>query len=110
MNPKNFFRELKRRNVYKVAVAYGVVGWLVGQIATPGFPVLEIPNLLLRLVSVLVAIGFPIAAREHSRGGVWIVVVLIAAAPSLGLFLLGRYSAGHAAPENRQAASVVPRR
>ena len=33
VNAKNFFAELKRRNVYKVAVAYAVVGWLVMQIA-----------------------------------------------------------------------------
>src|SRR5438105_2180092 len=61
MNPKNFFGELKRRNVYKVAVAYAIVGWLLVQIATQVFPFLEIPNWVVRLVIVLVAIGFPIA-------------------------------------------------
>jgi hypothetical protein len=45
VNPKNFFAELKRRNVYKV-VAYAVVAWLLMQIATQVFPFLEIPNLL----------------------------------------------------------------
>ena len=44
MNPKKFFGELKRRNVYKVAIAYGVVAWLLMQIATQVFPFLEIPN------------------------------------------------------------------
>jgi hypothetical protein len=34
MNLRNFFEELKRRNVYKVAIAYGVVAWLLIQIAT----------------------------------------------------------------------------
>src|SRR6266704_6623679 len=57
----NFFAELKRRNVYKVAVAYAVVGWLLVQVATQVFPFLEIPNWVVRLVIVLVAIGFPIA-------------------------------------------------
>ena len=38
MNPRNFFAELKRRNVYKVAVAYAVVSWLLIQIATQVFP------------------------------------------------------------------------
>jgi TolB-like protein len=57
----NFFAELKRRNVYKVAVAYAVVGWLSIQIATQVFPFLEIPNWVVRLVIALVAIGFPIA-------------------------------------------------
>src|SRR5436189_6350836 len=61
MNFAYFFSELKRRNVYKVAVAYAIVGWLVVQIATQVFPFLEIPNWIVRLVIVLVAIGFPIA-------------------------------------------------
>jgi TolB-like protein/Flp pilus assembly protein TadD len=120
MNPKIFFGELKRRNVYKVAVAYAVVGWLLIQVATQVFPFLEIPNWMIRLVILLTAFGFPVAliiawafeltpegikrtedadaARQHSRGVVWIVVVLIAAALSLGLFFLGRYTAGTAPP------------
>jgi len=61
MNPHNFFAELKRRNVYKVAVAYVVVGWLSVQVATQVFPFLEIPNWIVRLVIALVMIGFPIA-------------------------------------------------
>ena len=61
MNSKGFFGELKRRNVYKVAVAYAIVGWLLVQIATQVFPFLDIPNWVVRLVIVLVAVGFPIA-------------------------------------------------
>src|SRR5881227_2458126 len=61
MNQRNFFAELKRRNVYKVAVAYAIVAWLLVQIATQVFPFLEIPNWVVRLVIALVAIGFPIA-------------------------------------------------
>ena len=57
----SFFAELKRRNVYKVAVAYAVVGWVIAQVATQIFPFLEIPNWIVRLVIVLIAIGFPIA-------------------------------------------------
>ena len=41
MNSRNFFAELKRRNVYKVAVAYAVVSWLLIQIATQVFPSLK---------------------------------------------------------------------
>jgi hypothetical protein len=52
----NFFAELKRRNVYKVAVAYAIVGWLLVQIATQVFPFLEIPTWIVRLVIALVAI------------------------------------------------------
>ncbi len=61
MNSRNFFAELKRRNVYKVAVAYAVVGWLLMQVATQVFPFLEIPNWAIRLIILLIAIGFPIA-------------------------------------------------
>ena len=61
MNPKNFFAELKRRNVYKVAIAYAVVAWLLIQIATQIFPFFEIPNWGVRLVVLIIVIGFPIA-------------------------------------------------
>lgn len=53
----SFFAELKWRNVYKVAV----VAWLLMQIARQAFPFLEIPNLAIRLVIMLIVIGFPIA-------------------------------------------------
>jgi hypothetical protein len=52
VTPKNFFAELKRRNVYKVAIAYGVVAWLLIQIATQVFPFFGIPNWTVRLVVV----------------------------------------------------------
>jgi TolB-like protein len=57
----SFFAELKRRNVYKVAVAYAIVAWLLIQIATQVFPFFEVPNWGVRLVVLLIAIGFPIA-------------------------------------------------
>jgi hypothetical protein len=49
MNPGKLFTELKRRNVYKVAIAYAVIAWLLMQIATQVFPFLEIPNWAIRL-------------------------------------------------------------
>jgi len=58
MNPKNFFVELRRRNVYRVGVAYAVAGWLIIQIATSTFPYLEIPQWGTRLVIVLIGLGF----------------------------------------------------
>ena len=60
-NEPSFFAELKRRNVYKVAVAYAVVGWLLVQVATQVFPFFEIPNWAVRLIVLLIVIGFPIA-------------------------------------------------
>jgi TolB-like protein/Tfp pilus assembly protein PilF len=61
VNPKKFLVELQRRNVYKVAVAYGVVSWLLIQIATQVFPIFEIPNWGARLVVVVLTLGFPVA-------------------------------------------------
>src|SRR6266705_7052672 len=61
MNVRNFLTELKRRNVYKVAIAYGVVAWLLMQVASQIFPFFEIPNWAVRLVVLLLIIGFPIA-------------------------------------------------
>src|SRR5437763_5480232 len=135
---KEFFAELKRRNVYKVAVAYGVVAWLLIQIATQVFPFFEIPNWAVRLVVLLVVIGFPIAlmiawafestpegikrtavadaAREHSRGKAWIYIVIVGALLSIGLFFLGRYTAGNATPRydaspaQTEAATATPQK
>src|SRR5437899_2304625 len=132
MNFGNFFAELKRRNVYKVAVAYAVVGWLLVQVATQVFPFLEIPNWAIRLVILLTALGFPVAliiawafeltpegikrtesadlARQRSRGGIWMALVVIAAALSLGVFFLGRYTAGNATPRHSEAATATPQK
>jgi hypothetical protein len=63
----DFFRELKRRNVYKVAIAYAVVGWLLVQVATATFPVFEIPNWATKLVIALVLLGFPLALISRGR-------------------------------------------
>src|SRR5437764_15039785 len=123
MNPKSFFAELKRRNVYKVAVAYAFIGWLIVQVATQVFPFLEIPNWVVRLVIVLIAIGFPIALviawafestpkgiertlvadalQRRSTGRTWIYVVVIGAALSAALFFLGGCTAG-----NKSASTV----
>ena len=61
MNPRHFFSELQRRNVYKVAVAYGIVAWLLIQIATQTFPFFEVPHWVVRAVILLLVLGFPIA-------------------------------------------------
>ena len=61
MDFKKFFTELKRRNVYKVAIAYSVVSWLLIQVATQTFPVFEIPAWAARLVVIVLLLGFPVA-------------------------------------------------
>ena len=115
MKIDNFFAELKRRNVYKVAVAYAVVGWLLVQVATQVFPFFEIPNWAVRLVVLAIVIGFPIAlviawafeltpqglkrtedvdlaAQGQRKSHAWIYVVIVGAAFSIGLFFIGRYT------------------
>src|SRR5512132_3246821 len=115
MKSGNFFAELKRRNVYKVAVAYAVVAWLLVQVATQVFPFFEIPNWTVRLVVLAVIAGFPIAliiawafeltpqglkrtedvdpgAQTRRKPHVWIYVVVLGSVLSIGLFLLGRYT------------------
>ena len=125
MNGRNFFAELKRRNVYKVTVAYAVVGWLVMQVAATIVPALHLPGAVTTAVVVLVLLGFPVAlvlawafemtpegiARTDEAGELpkarsgraWIYVVAIGAAFSIALFFLGRYTAGG----GRAASSIV---
>jgi hypothetical protein len=116
MKTVNFFAELKRRNVYKIAIAYTVVAWLLMQIASQIFPFFEIPSWGVRLVVLLLIIGFPIALilawafeltpegiqrtevadlepAKPSRKQAWIYVVVVAAALSAALFFVGRYTA-----------------
>ncbi len=115
MKIDNFFAELKRRHVYKVAVAYAIVGWLVMQIAATVVPALHLSDAITSAVVLLVILGFPIAliiawAFELTPEGLkrteaadaapiwrsthraWIYVVIIAGATSVGVFFLGRYT------------------
>jgi adenylate cyclase len=124
VNSRNFFAELKRRNVYKVAVAYAIVGWLLVQVATQVFPFFEIPNWAVRLVVLAIVIGFPIAlviawafeltpeglkrtedddlAQQSPRKShAWIYIVIVGALLSVGLFFVGRYSARNTASAAR---------
>src|SRR5471030_2614884 len=109
----SFFSELKRRNVYKVAVAYAVVGWLVIQVSATVLPTFHAPEWVVQTLVVVVSIGFPIAlviawafeatpggikrteaadaANQHSNGKTWIYIVILGAVLSIGLFLAGRY-------------------
>lgn len=111
-----FFEEVKRRKVYQVAVAYVIAAGGVIQLASASFPAWELPNWALRVVIVLLLVGFPIALllawafditaqgiratpdatapRTHRRRNVFMLVatgVIISAAT--GLFLLPHVSA-----------------
>jgi len=133
MKSGNFFAELKRRNVYKVAVAYVVAGWALAQGIAQVFPVFDVPNWVVRLIVALIIIGFPIAlifawafeitpeglksaeeadamppsARPTNR--TWIYIVVIGAVVSLALFFLG-YTAGNksASPDGNKSIAVLP--
>jgi TolB-like protein/Tfp pilus assembly protein PilF len=122
VNAKNFFAELKRRNVYKVAIAYAVAGWALAQGIAQVFPLFDVPNWALRLIVLAIVIGFPIAlviawafeatpegikrtevadampaATSGHKKSAWIYVVVIGGAISVALFFLGRYTAGNKA-------------
>jgi len=132
MNPNQFFGELRRRNVYKVAVAYAVAGWALAQGIAQVFPVFGVPNWIIQLIVLLIVIGFPIAlvlawafeltpeglkrtedadlTRPRPKSQAWIYVAVIGAVLSLGLFFLGRYTAGNATPRHSEAATATPRK
>ncbi|MEY2482525.1 MAG: hypothetical protein QOK24_1053 [Verrucomicrobiota bacterium] len=61
MNWRNFFSELQRRNIYRMAVTYAVVGWVLIQVVTQVFPFFEIPSWAIRVVILLLVLGFPLA-------------------------------------------------
>jgi TolB-like protein len=117
VNPSNFLAELKRRNVYKVAIAYIVAGWALSQGIAQVFPVFDVANWMIRLIVLLVILGLPIAlvlawmfeitpqgikrtaiadampATAGQKKYTWIYVVVVSGFLSIGLFLLGRYTA-----------------
>ena len=132
MNSGNFFAELKRRNVYKVAVAYIVGSWALSQGIAQVLPVFDVPNWIIRLLVVLIIIGFPIAlifawsfeitpegvkraddvdvTKPHTVHGPWIYIVVVGAAVSISLFFLGRYTAPNriASGDENKSIAVLP--
>src|SRR4029077_8108649 len=57
----NFFAELKRRNVYRVAAAYAVVAWILVQLVVNSAPIFDLPPWIARAVVLVLAVGFPVA-------------------------------------------------
>ena len=129
-----FFAELKRRNVYKVAVAYIVGGWALSEGISQVFPVFDVPNAIIRLIVILIVAGLPVAlvlawmfeitpegikrtatadampASAKAKKYVWLYVVVIGAVVSIGLFFLGRYSGQNASGAARAGASELPQK
>ncbi|HEU5245909.1 MAG TPA: hypothetical protein VFU09_02350, partial [Candidatus Udaeobacter sp.] len=107
-----------------------VIAWLLMQIATQVFPFLEIPNWAIRLVIMLLALGFPIALiiawafeltpeglkrteaadrepAKPSRNKAWIYIVIVVAALSVGVFFLGRYTSSKQSGAELPAKSIA---
>src|SRR5438067_2300967 len=132
MNPGHFLGELKRRNVYKVAVAYVVAGWALAQGLAQVLPVFSIPNWVIQLLVVLIILGLPVAlglawafeltpeglkrtedvdpTTPHRIHGPWIYIVLVGVAVSISLFFLGRYTApnGITSGDENKSIAVLP--
>ena len=129
-NPKSFFGELKRRNVYKVAAAYIVAGWALAQGLAQVLPVFNVPNWVIKLLVMLIILGLPVAlglawafeltpeglkrtdevdettAASHKKRA-WIYVVILGVLVSIGLFFLGRYSAINTTAQQSEAATGI---
>jgi TolB-like protein len=127
MNGRKFFAELKRRNVYKVAIAYLVGGWALSQGIAQVFPVFDVPNWAIRLIVLLIILGLPVAlvlawmfeitpegikrtedvdpTIPHTIHGAWIYIAILGLAVSIALFYLGRYSA---TPRRTASVAVLP--
>jgi len=110
-----FFEEVKRRKVYRAAVAYVVVAGGIIQLASAVFPAWEMPAWALRLVIILLLIGFPISlilawaldvtphgiratppppsAPRRQRNVIALLAVGIVVSAAAGFFLLPRASA-----------------
>lgn len=123
----NFFSELKRRNVYKVAIAYIVGGWALSQGIAQVFPVFDVPNWAIRLIVLLIILGLPVAlvlawmfeitpegikrtedvdpTIPHTIHGAWIYIAILGLVVSIALFYLGRYSA---IPRQSASVAVLP--
>ena len=137
MNLSNFLAELKRRNVYKVAVAYIVAGWALSQGIAQVLPVFDVPNWAIRLIVVLVIICLPVAlvlawafeitpegikrtemadrmpAAARGKKHTWIYIVVVGAIVSIGLIFIGRYTARNtvsAARTEAATASSIPQK
>jgi len=132
VNPHSFFTELKRRNVYKVAIAYGVVAWLLLQAASILFPTFEAPPWTMKVFVAVAALGFPVALiiawafeltpeglkrtevadelpRKSERNRAWIYVVITAGAVAASLFFFGRYTSSKQGAEmSDKSIAVLP--
>src|SRR5881275_2399303 len=134
---KEFFAELKRRNVYKVAVAYAVVAWLLIQAASILFPTFDAPSWAMKVIVLLLVLGFPAAlifawafeitpegiVREtdvgpgesisHHTGRIIVALTIVVALIAAGLFVYrmvgtDRRAVRSEANDGRRSAAALP--
>ena len=130
----SFFAELKRRNVYKVALAYVVGSWALSEGISQVFPVFNVPNSVIQIIVILIFAGLPIACvlawmfertpegikrtaaadamspSDRPKKYLWLYVVIVGAAVSISLFFLGRYTAAprlNASPARTETATEI---
>lgn len=134
MDVRGFLNELRRRNVYRVTVAYCVVGWLVVQIATQVFPFFDVPAWGVRLVVLLVILGLPFAiafawiyemtpegvkrtddiapqrsvARSTGRKLDFLIIAVLAVVVALLVFDRFRHPRARSASANDRSVAVLP--
>lgn len=131
----NFFADLKRRNLYKVALAYAAVGWLLTEVVSQVFPIFGIPNGVVRLIIMVIVFGWPVAmtiawafettpqevpptsnagntaAPPARRSRAWFYIILVAVIFAAGMFLIGRHTAavrGVAPAAAEKSIAVLP--
>src|SRR3954451_4836350 len=127
----SFFSELRRRNVYKVGLAYIVGGWALSQGLAQVLPVFDVPNSVVRFIVLLIILGFPIAlifawifeitpegikrsqdvdaaAPPRPKSHAWIYIVAAGALVSVALFFVGRYTASPPSPRAEKSIAVLP--
>ncbi len=133
MKIENFFAELKRRNVYKVAVAYAVVAWLLIQAASIFLPAFDAPLWVMKIFIIVIIFGFPVAlifswafeitpegikleseiepnksiARRTGRKIVAVTIALAVVAAGLFVYQLVR-TRSTIAPQQSEATTVAP--
>ena len=134
MDPATFFTELKRRKVYRVAVAYAVAAWLLIQAASILFPTFEAPTWVMKVFVTAVILGFPIAlilawafdltpegikrseevappeSRTSTPNRKWTAIIVAAAVLAAGLlsFQFVRTRGSTATELSKQTASAPP--
>jgi TolB-like protein/Tfp pilus assembly protein PilF len=131
MDWRKFLSELRRRNVYRVAVTYAVVSWVLIQVATQVFPFFDIPTWAVRAVILLLVLGFPLAlimawafeltpegikrteevplhkSIRHHTGRKLLALAAVAAAVAVALFLVQLARHSWAPAKNRSTASTT---